>query len=103
MDPTSDEIDNAASFMKDEEKRIRKISYLTKEEYINQIQVESILFYDAVQLFSKGFDYLNSNSKEKIYTERLFCKDPKEWRDGLNLAIFLKRVKCQRDSFDKLF
>lgn len=101
MDPTSDEIDNAASLMRDEEKRNGKISYLTKEEYINKIQVESILFYDAVQLFSKVFD--NLNSEEKIYTEHLSCKFPKEWRTGLRLSSFLKRVKCQRDLFDKLF
>lgn len=62
MDPTSDEVENAVTFMKDEEKRLGKTKYSTKNDHIKQMQVETILFHDAVNLFANSFSELYSVS-----------------------------------------
>lgn len=90
LDPTSDEVDNAASFMRNEEKILGRITYLTKEEYVKQMQTESIIYYDAVQLFAQSLDDMNSVSD--IIPESFSCKSPSSWIDGYRLASYMKRV-----------
>ena len=90
MDPFNDEVDNAANFMRDEEKKLGLLSYLTKEEYVRHLSHESILYYDAVQLFGRTFEVLNSEGE--IFTMPMRCSYPREWPEGLKIASFMKAV-----------
>ncbi|XP_063703290.1 glutamate receptor ionotropic, kainate 2-like isoform X2 [Culicoides brevitarsis] len=90
LDPTSDEVDNAASFMRNEEKNLGRITYLTKEEYMKQMQTESVMYYDAVQLFAQAFE--DMNSVNDIQVESFSCKEKSAgWNDGYGIAKYMKR------------
>lgn len=90
LDPTSDEVDNAASFMRNEEKKLGRITYLTKEEYMKQMQTESVIYYDAVQLFAQSF--ADMNSARNINLQTFTCSRPAIWPDGFKIASYMKRV-----------
>lgn len=90
LDPTSDEVDNAASFMRNEEKKLGRITYLTKEEYMKQMHTESVIYYDAVQLFAQSFE--DMNSVNDIIPESFSCSAPRIWEDGYKITSYMKRV-----------
>lgn len=90
IDINSDEVENFITFLRDEERHLRHISYLTKSEHLKQISIEGALFYDAVQLFSRGFNDLVTS--QAILPVRLNCSSDKRqsWSNGLKIAAFLK-------------
>lgn len=88
LDPTSDEVENAATSQKDEDKRLGRLTFLTKDEYIKHMKIESALYHDAVELFTNSFAELYS--VEELIPRRMTCESPTEWRDGLRLANFMK-------------
>lgn len=82
----SAELDNYIINLRQEDKDLRHITYLTESEYRKQISVESALFYDAVQLFSRVYDRVYG----KALAPRLNCSDRKIWNEGLQLASLVK-------------
>lgn len=80
--------------MRNEEKKLGRITYITKEEYMKKMQTESIIYYDAVQLFAQSFD--DMNSVNDIIPESLSCSSPSVWADGYKITSYMKRVSSLR-------
>lgn len=53
-----------------------------------RIYFENALYYDAILLFSQGYNSLSES--HRIITTRLSCAENKVWRDGLKVVSFLK-------------
>uniref|UniRef100_A0A336KHH4 CSON010578 protein n=1 Tax=Culicoides sonorensis TaxID=179676 RepID=A0A336KHH4_CULSO len=101
LDPTSDDVDNVASFMRNEQKQLGQITYLTKEEYMKKMQQESVIYFDAVQLLAQSIDDLNED--EPIFTQSLTCQEFRQWPDGFKIASYMKRKEIEGISGKLLF
>ncbi|XP_068243537.1 glutamate receptor ionotropic, kainate 2-like isoform X3 [Palaemon carinicauda] len=58
-------------------------------QHLRHITTEAALMYDAVHVFAKGLDDLDSSNTIEINTE-LFCESGQTWRHGNSLINYMK-------------
>lgn len=64
-------------------------------------RTEEALFYDAINLFSEGYQRLKHATRVNL--KKLSCHIPNSWEYGMSLNNFLKSVSNLKQSIEKKF